>query len=406
MQDRVNGQPGDAAQDEQMFRLLVQGVTDYGIYMLDPDGLIVNWNVGAERIKGYTAKEVIGRHFSMFYTPEDRAAGLAQKALEHSVRDKHFMVDGWRVRKDGSRFLASVVIDPIFHGKKHIGFAKITRDITERQDAIARLARREDEFKTLVGGVVDYALYMLDPSGTISNWNAGGERIKGYTAQEIVGQHFSRFYTPADQASGKPERALKIARDTGKYEEEGWRVRKDGTFFWASVVIDPIRNPSGELIGFAKITRDITERKEAQEELAKVQRKLAESQKFDALGQLTGGVAHDFNNLLMIIGGNVNTIRRDQLTPKSMRALQAIDTAAQRAASLTKQLLTFARRQAVQPMPISLKEQLAELQDVLRSGLGSQINLEFDVASDVWNVVVDRGELETARRGDCERKER
>jgi PAS domain S-box-containing protein len=306
------------------------------------------------------------------------------------------MVDGWRVRKDGSRFLASVVIDPIFHGKKHIGFAKITRDITERQDAIARLARREDEFKTLVGGVVDYALYMLDPSGTISNWNAGGERIKGYTAQEIVGQHFSRFYTPADQASGKPERALKIARDTGKYEEEGWRVRKDGTFFWASVVIDPIRNPSGELIGFAKITRDITERKEAQEELAKVQRKLAESQKFDALGQLTGGVAHDFNNLLMIIGGNVNTIRRDQLTPKSMRALQAIDTAAQRAASLTKQLLTFARRQAVQPMPISLKEQLAELQDVLRSGLGSQINLEFDVASDVWNVVVDRGELETA----------
>jgi CheY-like chemotaxis protein len=143
-------------------------------------------------------------------------------------------------------------------------------------------------------------------------------------------------------------------------------------------------------------TRDITERKEAQEELAKVQRKLAESQKFDALGQLTGGVAHDFNNLLMIIGGNVNTIRRDQLTPKSMRALQAIDTAAQRAASLTKQLLTFARRQAVQPMPISLKEQLAELQDVLRSGLGSQINLEFDVASDVWNVVVDRGELETA----------
>ena len=200
----------------------------------------------------------------------------------------------------------------------------------------------------------------------------------------------------ADQASGKPARALQIARDTGKYEEEGWRVRKDGTFFWASVVIDPIRNPAGELIGFAKITRDITERKEAQEHLAKVQRQLAESQKLDALGQLTGGVAHDFNNLLMIIGGNINTIRRDSLNPKSMRALQAIDMASQRAATLTKQLLTLARRQSVQPMPMDVAERLTELQDVLKSGLGSAIALRLDIARDVWNVVVDSGEFETA----------
>jgi PAS domain S-box-containing protein len=386
----------DLFESERKFRLLVEGITDYAIYMLDPQGRIANWNMGAERIKGYEAGEVIGQHFSIFYTPEDRAANLPGKALEAALQDGHFLVEGWRVRKDGSRFFASVVIDPIYEDGRLVGFAKITRDITERQHALAELAKSENQFKTLVGGVVDYALFMLDPSGIVANWNAGGERIKGYAAEEIVGQHFSRFYTPADQASGKPQRALQIARDTGKYEEEGWRVRKDGSFFWASVVIDPIRNPAGELIGFAKITRDITERKRAQEQLLQVQRQLAESQKLDALGQLTGGVAHDFNNLLMIIGGNINTIRRDNLNPKSIRALQAIDIAAQRAATLTKQLLTFARRQAVQPKPIRIAERLTELQDVLKSGLGSHVALNFDLAVDVWNVVVDPGEFETA----------
>jgi PAS domain S-box-containing protein len=161
----------------------------------------------------------------------------------------------------------------------------------------------ERNFRLLVNGVTDYALYMLDPEGRVSSWNAGGERIKGYAPAEIIGQHFSRFYTSQDQAAGRPARALSIARETGHYDEEGWRVRKDGSFFWASVVIDPIRDESGKLIGYAKITRDITERREAQMELARVQRQLAEAQKMDALGQLTGGVAHDFNNLLMVVAG-------------------------------------------------------------------------------------------------------
>jgi PAS domain S-box-containing protein len=395
-QDKSDQMSRDLVESERNFRLLVEGITDYAIYMIDPQGQIINWNAGARHIKGYETREVVGQHFSMFYTPEDRAADLPQKALQTALRDGHFVVEGWRIRKDGSRFFASVVIDPIYEEGTLIGFAKITRDITERQDALAKLAKSESQFKTLVGGVVDYALYMLDPSGIISNWNAGGERIKGYASEEIVGQHFSRFYTPADQASGKPLRALQIARDTGKYEEEGWRVRKDGSFFWASVVIDPIRNPAGELIGYAKITRDITERKRAEERLLQVQKQLAESQKLDALGQLTGGVAHDFNNLLMIIGGNVNTIRRDSLNPKSVRALEAIDIAAQRAATLTKQLLTFARRQAVQPRPIQVADRLAELQDVLKSGAGSNVALNFEIAQDVWNIVVDPGEFETA----------
>jgi PAS domain S-box-containing protein len=383
-------------ESERNFRLLVEGITDYAIYMLSPQGLITNWNKGAERIKGYKAKEIVGKHFSVFYTPEDQAAGLPQKALATARKEKHFLAEGWRVRKDGTRFFASVVIDPIYEKRKLIGFAKITRDITERQNALSELSKSESQFKTLVGGVTDYALYMLDPNGIVSNWNVGGERIKGYTAEEIVGEHFSRFYTPLDQAAGKPARALKTALEAGHYEEDGWRVRKDGSFFWASVVIDPIRNDAGELIGFAKITRDISERKQAQEKLMAMQRQLAESQKFDALGQLTGGVAHDFNNLLMIISGSIHAIRKDVTGEKALKALRAIDGASQRAASLTRQLLSFARRQSLQPQPIRLSERLNVLRDVLNSGLGSTVALTIDVADDVWNIVVDPNEFETA----------
>src|SRR3984893_8356208 len=219
----------DLHESERNFRLLVEGITDYAICLLDPEGRVTNWNKGAERIKGYKAKEIVGKHFSVFYTPEDRAANLPQQALKIARKEKHFLAEGWRIRKDGTRFFASIVIDPIFEKRKLIGFAKITRDITERQSALSELSKSERQFKRLVGGVTDYALYMLDPNGIVANWNVGGERIKGYSAKEIVGQHFSRFYTPADQAAGKPARALRIAVETGHYEEDGWRVRKDGT---------------------------------------------------------------------------------------------------------------------------------------------------------------------------------
>ncbi len=168
----------------------------------------------------------------------------------------------------------------------------------------------ERSFRLLVEGVADYALYMLDPTGIITSWNIGGQRIKGYSTEEILGQHFSRFYTETDRANGKPARALRIAREQGRYEEEGWRVRKDGTFFWASVIIDPIYE-EGRLVGFAKITRDITERRESQLKLEEMQKHLAEAQKLDALGQLTGGVAHDFNNILMVISGSLHFLRKN-----------------------------------------------------------------------------------------------
>jgi PAS domain S-box-containing protein len=393
-EDKTNNRAGN--ESERNFRLLIEGITDYAIYMLDIDGRISNWNAGAERIKGYLAEEIVGSHFSIFYTPEDKAAGLPGVALKTAREESHYLAEGWRVRKDGSRFFASVVIDPIYEHGNLVGYAKITRDITERQTAAAELLKSENQFRTLVGGVTDYALYMLDPNGIVANWNIGGERIKGYLAEEIVGQHFSRFYTPPDQAAGKPARALQIALDAGHYEEEGWRVRKDGSFFWASVVIDPIRNDDGELLGFAKITRDISERKEAQEKFILMQRQLAESQKLDALGQLTGGVAHDFNNLLMIISGSIHLLKKEVSSEESVRALQSIEAASQRAAGLTKQLLTFARRQSVNPQPIDLALCLEGLRDVLITGLGSAISLAVDIAPDVANVVVDLNEFETA----------
>jgi PAS domain S-box-containing protein len=258
------------------------------------------------------------------------------------------------------------------------------------------LFESERNFRLLVEGVVDYALYMLDLTGVVTSWNIGGQRIKGYAPAEIIGQHFSRFYTEVDRANGKPLRALRIAREQGRYEEEGWRVRKDGTFFWASVIIDPIYE-DGTLVGFAKITRDITERREAQLKLEQMHQQLAESQKLDALGQLTGGVAHDFNNLLMIISGSLYTLRKavgDD--PKSQRALSAIEGATKRGASLTSQLLTFARRQSVNPQAVDVAERIDAVREVLDAAVGSAVTLQFDVEPGVWPVMVDVAEFETA----------
>jgi len=387
----------DLFDDERSFRLLVQGVTDYAIYMLDPNGVIANWNSGAERIKGYSAREVVGRHFGMFYPPEDREANMPAKSLETARQTGKFETEGWRLRKDGSRFLASVVIHAIYQEGKLIGFAKITRDITERSKANSALKESESKFRLLVSGVTDYALYMLDPNGIVTNWNAGGERIKGYAPDEIIGQHFSRFYSDVDRANGRPARALHLARTNGRYEEEGWRVRKDGSFFWASVVIDPIHDDRGDFLGFAKITRDISERREAEQKLERIQAQLAESQKLDALGQLTGGVAHDFNNLLMILGGNVHTLKKlvgDD--PKGVRAIQSLETAVQRGASLTSQLLSFARRQRVNPEPVNVVERISSVWQVLDTGLGGAVTLLLEAAPDLWPITVDVAEFETA----------
>ena len=273
---------------------------------------------------------------------------------------------------------------------------QVPRMVGKEKQTQRDLLESERNFRLLVEGVADYALYMLDPLGVITSWNIGGQRIKGYAPEEIIGRHFSRFYTEADRANGKPQRALQIARDHGRYEEDGWRVRKDGTFFWASVVIDAIRE-DGRLIGFAKITRDITERRDAQLRLEQMQKQLAESQKLDALGQLTGGVAHDFNNLLMIISGSLHALRKGVADePRMQRALAAIDSATRRGAALTSQLLTFARRQSVNPQSVDIAERIDAVRDVLDSGVGSAVTLKFDLSPTALPAAIDIAEFETA----------
>jgi len=380
------------------FKLLVQSIVDYAIYMLDPKGFVTSWNAGAERIKGFQTEEIVGQHFSIFYTEEDREAGMPEKVLDTARREGKFAGEGWRLRKDGTRFWASVVVDRINDDKgKLIGFAKITRDMTEQREAQQALLDAERRFRILIEGVTDYAIFMLDPEGRVANWNPGAERIKGYKPDEIVGEHFSRFYTPEDFDAGVAKRALETARDTGRYESEGWRVRKDGTRFWASVVIDAIRDDEGKLIGFAKITRDMTEKREAQLRLDESREQLFRSQKMEALGQLTGGLAHDFNNLLTAILGACELGLRNVNDPKKVgRMLEGVKGSAQRGAGLTRQLLAFARAQPLQMKQIDLRQFFADVTMLLRPSLRSNIEVITEISDQLWPIDADAGALELA----------
>jgi PAS domain S-box-containing protein len=384
--------------DEDRYRLLIESVVDYAIFMLDPDGVVVSWNPGAQRFKGYTASEIIGSHFSRFYIEEDRKSGLPARALDTAARKGMFESEGWRVRKDGSRFWAHVVIDPVRSADGElIGFAKITRDLSERKAAERRLKQNEEQLRLLVQGVTDYALFMLDPDGRVSSWNVGAERIKQYRAEEIIGEHFSRFYTAADLQKGEPQNALETARREGRFEKEGWRVRKDGTQFWANVIIDPIRDDTGKIIGFAKVTRDITERLESQKALEHAREALAHSQKMDAIGQLTGGIAHDFNNLLTVILGSLELAGKRLPVDASIRPLIANATqAAQRGAALTQRMLAFARRQDLDLKPVDLPGLVRGMTDLLQSSLGPSMPIETRFPLKLGLVHADANQLEMA----------
>jgi PAS domain S-box-containing protein len=383
---------------EARHQLLVDAVTDYAIYMLDPSGIVTSWNSGAQRFKGYTAAEIVGRHFSAFYTPEDQAAGEPERALATAASEGKFETEAWRIRKDGTQFFASVVIDAIRDPQDGhlIGFAKITRDITERMLARQALLDSERRFRILVQGVTDYAIYMLDPDGHVSNWNAGAERIKGYSADEIIGEHFSRFYSPEDQASGLPARALRTAATEGKFEAEGWRMRKDGTPFWASVVIDAIRDEAGELIGFAKITRDRTEHRAAQDQLELAQQALFQAQKMEAIGQLTGGVAHDFNNLLTVIVSSLDLLRRKVTEPREVRIVENALLAAERGAQLTQQLLAFARKQSLRPETHNPNLLIETFEAILRRGAGDNMRFDMVLGPEMHEILVDHTQFEAA----------
>jgi PAS domain S-box-containing protein len=269
--------PGGIAHEiGELHRLLVERVQDYAIFALDPDGYILSWNAGAERFKGYSADEIVGRHFSIFYPEEKVAAGWPQHELREASRVGRFEDEGWRIRKDGTRFWANVVITALRgDGGQLLGYAKVTRDLTERRSGEEALRLSEERFRLLVTSVKDYAIFMLDPDGHVATWNDGAQRAKGYSADEIIGRHFSIFYPPEKVAERFPQFELREALRVGRFEDEGWRIRKDGTRFWANVVITPLYGAEGKLLGFGKVTRDLTERRAAEDRALEDARRVA-----------------------------------------------------------------------------------------------------------------------------------
>jgi len=374
----------------------VASVSDYSIFAISLDGRILSWNPGARAVHGYQPDEIIGQPLDILYTDDDRRGGAPATGLGIAQRTGRHDTEGWRIRKDGTAFWASVVINALHDEDGQLaGFVKIVRDMTDKKAAHDSVLESERRFRMLVHGVTDYAIFMLSPEGLVTNWNAGARRIKGYTAEDIIGSHFSRFYMPEDAAAGLPQRGLDAAARDGRFEAEGWRVRKDGTRFWAHVVIDAIREDNGTLAGFAKITRDITERMESNRALEEARKALFQSQKMEAIGKLTGGVAHDFNNVLQVLRGNLELLDRrhsgDAWTRE--RLDKAID-AVERGAKLASQLLAFGRQQPLQPVVINLASAIRGMDDLLRRALGETIDVETVVAGGLWNTFVDIHQLE------------
>lgn len=340
---------------EARFKLLIESVEDYAIFMLSPDGLVATWNAGAERIKGYTEAEIVGRHFRSFYPREVQESGHPEHELELALRDGHYEEEGWRIRKDGTRFWANVVITALRDDDgRHLGFAKVTRDTTQRREHDERLRQSEERFRLLVEVVGDYAIFMLDPDGRIASWNLGAERTNGYTGEEIIGQHFRVLYPPQLQEARHPEHELELALRDGRYEEEGWRVRKDGTLYWANVVITTVRDAHGDHVGFAKVTRDTSERRRMLDERERTTAALAEAnarleQAAEDQAHFLAVTAHELRTPVGVLGGTADTLAAhwtELEDDERAELLIGMTTSAVRLRRLLADLLTASRLQA------------------------------------------------------------
>jgi PAS domain S-box-containing protein len=375
------------------FRLLVQSISDYAIYMLDPAGTVISWNVGAQRITGYGAEEIVGRNYAGFFTPEDQAAGTPAVDLVVALEAGRFEGEGWRVRKDGTRYWASVVVEPIYDlAGAFVSFAKITRDMTEKRAVLEDLRRSEQRLRLLVDSVVQYAIFTLSPEGRVTSWNAGAQRAKGYTRDEILGETYARFFTPQDQASGRPAQILATAYRAGRFEDEGWRVRKDGTRYWASIVVEPMWDQNGEFAGYAKVTRDITDKRALDE----AREQLHQAQKMEAVGQLTGGIAHDFNNLLAAVLASLELVGTHNTDSRVERLVTIARRAAERGATLTHQLLAFSRRQTLAPQISDLNRLVGAFEELLRQACGGGVELRVELDEALWLSSVDPAQFQSA----------
>jgi PAS domain S-box-containing protein len=379
--ERSPGQGLSGGAHGDQLSLFIDTVSDYAIFLLDAEGNIVSWNRGAERIKGWTADEIIGQHFSTFYTAPDRERGHPQDELRIARRDGRYEEEGWRVRKDGSRFWANVVITALRDETGELrGFGKVTRGLTGRllseeqlRHSVSELQQANEEleqFRRLVASVRDYAIFMLDPGGHIATWNVGAQHIKGYQAEEIIGRHFSTFYTQVDRDRHHPQAELEIAAREGRYEEEGWRVRKDGTTFWASVTITAVRNESGTLVGYAKVTRDLTERREAEESLRFANEQLKRSN--EELDRFAAVAAHDLSDPLRTIEGFADLLSRETLSEPGREFLGHITSTAERMQRLLANLLDYAK--ADEPASKSEPVALAPAADAVVASLAASVS--------------------------------
>ena len=321
---------------DSLFRLMAEQVKDYALFLLDPQGNVMTWNLGAQRIKGYAAEDIIGRHFSTFYPQEALDRGWPAYELKVATAEGRFEDEGWRLRKDGSTFWANVVITALRGDDgRLLGFGKVTRDLTDRKRGEDALRQSEERFRLLVSAVTEYAIFLLNPDGTVASWNAGAERLKGYRTDEILGRHFSQFYSEDDRRPGLPVRALEEALANGRWENQGWRVRKDGTRFWADVVITALRDAEGRHHGFTKVTRDLTDRKRNEDALrgilerernAAAQLRELERTRSDLLTL----IAHDLRAPVGVVQGFLHLLRTEWDTTTEADRLQFIDRIAAR----------------------------------------------------------------------------
>jgi PAS domain S-box-containing protein len=384
--------------DEQLFRLMIANVRDYAIFMLTPSGHIATWNLGAERIKGYKADEIIGKHFSTFYPEIDVQSGKCEHELEVATAEGRFEDLGWRVRKDGSQFWANVVITAVRNESGQlVGFSKVTRDLSDRKRAedetIGRL-EAEERYRYLVESVADYAIFMLDATGHVATWNIGAARIKGYTANEIIGSHFSRFYMDEDIRAGKCELELRVATRDGRFEDEGWRLRKDGSRFWANVVISAVRDANGALVGFSKVTRDLTERKKSEEERAA---RLAAEQANRAKDEFLAMLGHELRNPLapILTALQLLKLRGDNLPLKEH---EIIERQVRHMMHLVDDLLDVARitkgKVEIKRKPLDLRVALAKAIEIASPLIEQrQHELVLDVPNHALGVEGDEGRL-------------
>ena len=369
-------------QSEERFRLLVDSVRDYAIFMLDPQGHVLTWNTGAERFKGYRADEIIGSHFSRFYTPEALARGLPDDELEAARTVGSFEDEGWRVRKDGTLFWANVVITSMRDQTGElIGYAKVTRDLTQRRHHEEALRQSEERFRLLVEGVSDYAIFMLDVNGRVATWNVGAQRIKGYSADEIVGQHFSVFYPQEAVDSGWPEHELQVATESGRFVDTGWRVRKDGSTFWANVTITAMRDAGGRLLGFAKLTRDMTQSQrvvaiemehQQREEILDSERnaRMAAQRATRVKDEFLATLSHELRTPLSAILGWTQILLKGHATSAAdqRRAVEVIDRNARAQVQLIDDLLDLSR---IMSGKLRLDLQQVSMLDIVQAAVDS-----------------------------------